>query len=130
MSKQVHISFHHDGKILFGSSIVPGLSKIAPGSTALRKQELEEFLNDIWNAFGSVSKVVYHKSYAHAIITFQNHKEAVFAFPGLRDPIQFQVALQSAIGGDAQRNEWAKELFVESPADNGSVITPTWIEES
>lgn len=124
----MRISFHHDGRIatLLVPSIVPGLSLIT--QSANRKQELEDFLNDVWNAFGAVTHVAYHKSYVHAIITFSNHKTAVFAFAGLRDPIQFQVALQSAIGGNTQRNDWAKHLFVESPV--GHVITPTWIEES
>jgi hypothetical protein len=128
MSKQVRISFHHDGRVatLFVPSIVPGLSLIT--QSANRKQELEDFLNDVWNAFGAVTQVAYHKSYVHAIITFSNHKAAVFAFDGLRDPIQFQVALQSAIGGNVQRNDWAKMLFVES--HDGHVITPTWIEDS
>jgi hypothetical protein len=127
MSKQVRISFHHDGRIatLVVPSIVPGLSLMT--QSANRKHELEAFLNDVWSAFGSVIQVAYHKSYVHAIVTFSNHKTAVFAFAGLRDPIQFQVALQSAIRGDVERNDWAKLLFVESP--DGHVISPAWMED-
>jgi hypothetical protein len=129
MSKQVRITFHHDGRIatLLVPSIAPGLSILTQSSS--RRQELEDFLNSIWNEFGSVAKVVYHKSYTHVMITFNSHETAIFAFAGLKDPIQFQVALQSAIGGNSQRNDWAKLLFVASPTD-GRVITPIWIEES
>ena len=113
MSKQIHISFHHDGKVV---SLMKG-----------RKQYFEDFLLSIWNSFGTVTNVIYHKTYASCIITYQNHHSAVFAYAGLNDPIQFQVAKQLMIGPDTQYAEFSKLFFIESTTHSNE-ITPTWID--
>ena len=92
----------------------------------------------------TVLNVVYHKSYTSAIITYRNHTTAVFAFAALNDSIQFAVAMQSAIGANLQRAEYAKLLFQPDPAnssngggDSNSVTmgrlpvrtcTPSWMD--
>jgi hypothetical protein len=134
MSRPIRITFHHDGSV--ATLLLPsihgggGTTKSTIITTqSSRKQELEEFLNAIWNVFGRVTQVTYPKSYAYGTVTYQSAATAVYAYAGLKDPIQFQVAVQSVIGANAQRAEWAKLVFVASHMD-GHSITPTWMEES
>jgi hypothetical protein len=155
MSQQIRVTLYHDGSIGTQLSIPPPSLAIVNGITTSkssitnqlhRKQEIEDFLNEIWSMFGTVLNVVYHKSYTSAIITYRNHTTAVFAFAALNDPIQFAVAMQSAIGANLQRAEYAKLLFQPDPAtrsnSNGGgdsnaitmgrlpvrTCTPTWMD--
>jgi hypothetical protein len=125
MSQQIRVTLYHDGSIGTQLSIPPPSLAIVNGITTSkssithqlqRKQDIEDFLNEIWSTFGTVLHVVYHKSYTYAIITYRNHTTAVFAFAALNDPIQFAVAMQSAIGANQQRAEDAKRLFQPDPS--------------
>jgi hypothetical protein len=145
MSQQIRIALHHDGTIGAQLSIPPPAIALLNGTSVnkntihqqlSKKQDIEDFMNDIWNMFGTVTKVTYHKSYTSCVLTFQNHYSAVFAFAAINDPIQFQVAMQSAIGGDVRRAQYAKSLFQPVQVASSSLVdtynvricTPTWVD--
>lgn len=154
MSQQIRVLLYHDGSIGTQLSIPPPSIAIVNGITTTQssmthqlhqKQELEAFLYDIWSVFGTVTNVIYHKSYTYATITYRNHTTAVFAFAAINDPIQFAVAMQSAIGSNEARAHYAKIVFQPDPSeqfhtvnhdDDGVVqarvpvrtCTPTWLD--
>ena len=144
MSQQIRVTLHHDGSIGTQLSIPPpSLALVNSIDTSKRngnfanqllmEQEMEDFLNEIWSVFGTVTNVVYHKSYTNAVITYRNHTTAVFAFAALNDPIQFSVAMQSAIGPNVQRAQYAKILFQPDPSEADQrppvrTCTPTWVD--
>jgi hypothetical protein len=114
MSKQIHITFHHDGMI----ALVPVVGA--------RKQEIDDFLRAVWSQFGTVTNAYYQREYADGVVTYQNHKVAIFALAGLKDPIQVQAAVQEAVGANATRAEMAKQLFEQGA--EGKTITPSWAD--
>lgn len=112
--KRIHITFHHDRMI----ALVPVIGS--------RKQEIEDFLRDVWSEFGSVTSTQYGREYAYAVVTYQSHKAAIFALAGLEDPVQVQVAMQEAVGDNHVRSALAKQLFMEN--SEGMAITASWAE--
>jgi hypothetical protein len=158
MSQQIRVLLYHDGSIRTQLSVPPPSIAIVNGITSHQsamitnqmqmKQDIEDFLNEIWSMFGDVIHVVYHKSYTYATITYRNHTTAVYAFAAINDPIQFAVAMQSAIGANELRAQYAKRLFQPDPSasvvsssssssSSTSVIqtnvpvrtcTPTWVD--
>ena len=149
MSQQIRVTLYHDGSIGTQLSIPPPSLALVNGITTSqssianqlqRKQDMEDFLNDIWSMFGTVTHVMYHKSYTSVVITYPNHTTAIYAFAALKDPIQVAVAMQSAIGANPQRAEYAKILFQPDPSGTAAgtshnqarmpvrTCTPTWVD--
>ena len=114
--KRIHITFHHDRMI----TLVPVIGS--------RKQEIEDFLKDVWSEFGTVTNTHYDREYAHGVVTYQSNKAAIFALAGLEDPIQVQAAMQEAVGENPVRAAMAKQLFMENA--QGMAITAIWAESS
>lgn len=124
-NKRIHVTFHHDGAI--AQTPVVGA----------KKRDVEAFLHAVWSEFGPLAAITnaqhpsaphYHRGYAHGMITYQTHKDAIFALAGLEDPIQVQVAIQDAVGANPVRAALARQLFVED--SRGVAITAVWADES
>jgi hypothetical protein len=113
-SKRIHITFLHDGMI----AQVPIIGS--------RKLDIEAFLLAVWSEFGPVISAKYHREYAYCVVTYQTHKDAIFALAGLEDPIQVQAAVQQAIGSDPTRAALTKQLFMED--SHGMTITAAWAD--
>jgi len=110
--KRIYVGLHHHG----GAIHTPLIGQ--------RKQEIKDFLMDIWTQFGKVGEVYNHKDFEYAYVTFRTHEHAVFALHGLSDPIQVQAAILDAIGIDEDRAHIAKQLFVVG--SNGNLVSPSW----
>ena len=151
MSKQIRVLLNHDGSVIRTQlSIPPPSLAIVNGITVTSssqsstiitnqiqmKQGIEDFLNDVWSIFGTVTNVIYHKYYTYATITYQHHITAVYAYAAINDPIQLAVAMQSVIGSNVQRAQYAKLLFQPEPSESNGInnrgpvrtCTPTWVD--
>ena len=101
-NKRVLIHFHHGGRPLKHSSI-PLVS---------RRQEIKDFLNLVWQQFGTVREAYYHRDFEYCSVEFQSSHQAIFALAGLQDPIQVQVAVQDCVGANTDRAALRKLLFI------------------
>jgi hypothetical protein len=88
------------------------------------RQEVKEFLNQIWSEFGALTDTYYHRDFVQVYLTFPNRRDTFFAFDGLTDPIQVQVAICQAIGSDTERARLAKQIFIEN--GNGKLFDVEW----
>lgn len=100
-NKRIQIQFHHGGRLKHSS--IPLVS---------RRQDLKDFLNEVWNQFGTVREAYYHRDFDYCAVEFQSSHQAIFALAGLQDPIQVQVAVQECVGADTDKAALAKLLFV------------------
>lgn len=100
-STRIHIQFHHNGKVV--RSTIPLVA---------RRQDLKEFLNEIWSEFGTVTDSYYHRDFDYCVIQYETHTQAFFAMASLRDPIQVQAAVQNCVRADVLKDAMAKDMFV------------------
>lgn len=111
--KRIRIQLHHNGLV----SRAPLIGQ--------RRTEVEEFLNEIWRQFGSVSKTYYDRDFRFVIVTFTTREQAFFAMASLRDFIEVTVAIQSAIGADFERASLSRQMFI-SETRHGNLLTAAY----
>lgn len=90
-----------------------------------RRQEVEDFLTDIWSQFGCVMKTHYNKEFSSVVVTYRTRVQGFFAMASLRDSIQVAAAIQAAVGADFERSALAKQMFVSKQL-HGSLLTPSY----